>query len=87
MRGKKVIVLGYPTGLAAVLAKADPKIVRSVRASAHNLTDLIDQLATHKAISPHITQGALNEIRPKQLVFDAQTTSGGCGGPVLGVGG
>jgi S1-C subfamily serine protease len=87
MRGKKVIVLGYPTGLNAVIAKADPKIVEAVRTSARDLTEIIDQLATHKAISPHITQGALNEVRDKQLVYDAQTTSGGSGGPVFGVGG
>ncbi len=87
MRGRRVIVLGYPTGLSAVMAKADPKIIRSVRARAHNLTELIEQLAIHKVISPHITQGALNEVRDRQLVYDAQTTSGGSGGPVFGVGG
>jgi len=87
MRGRKVILLGYPTGLSAVIAKADPKIIRTVRARAHDLTELIDQLAIHKVISPHITQGALNEVRDRQLVYDAQTTSGGSGGPVFGVGG
>ena len=35
-------------------------------------------------ISPAVTQGALNEIKPSKLVYDADTTSGGSGGPVFG---
>ncbi len=31
-----------------------------------------------------ITQGALNEVMERRLVYDAKTTSGGSGGPVFG---
>jgi len=84
VRGGRVIVLGYPTGLNAVLARADPDVVAEVLASATDATGLIAELARRDAISPVITQGALNEVREKKLVYDAETTSGGSGGPVFG---
>jgi len=84
LRGGRVIVLGYPTGLNAVLARADPDLVTEVLASASDTTGLIAELARRDAISPVITQGALNEVREKKLVYDAETTSGGSGGPVFG---
>ncbi len=31
-----------------------------------------------------ITQGALNEVMERRLVYDAETTAGGSGGPVFG---
>ena len=31
-----------------------------------------------------ITQGALNEVKERRLVYDAETTGGGSGGPVFG---
>ncbi len=84
VRGGRVIVLGYPTGLNAVLARADPDLVAEVLANATDTTGLIAELAHRGAISPVITQGALNEVREKKLVYDAETTSGGSGGPVFG---
>ena len=45
---------------------------------------MIAELAKRDAISPVITQGALNEVKERRLVYDAETTSGGSGGPVFG---
>jgi len=84
VRGGRVIVLGYPTGLNAVLARAEPDLVAEVLANATDTTSLIAELAKRGAIVPVITQGALNEVREKRLVYDAETTSGGSGGPVFG---
>ncbi len=86
-RGGRVILLGYPTGLNAILARAEPDLVAEVMAAATDTTTLIAELARRGAISPVITQGALNEVRPRRLVYDAETTSGGSGGPVFGSGG
>ena len=83
-RGGRVILLGYPTGLNAILARAEPDLVAEVLASATDTASLIAELASRNAISPVITQGALNEVREKRLVYDAETTSGGSGGPVFG---
>jgi len=84
MRGWHVVVLGYPTGLTAVLARAEPDLVTEVLAAATDTGSLIAELAKRDAIAPVITQGALNEVREKKLVYDAETTSGGSGGPVFG---
>lgn len=84
MRGGRVVVLGYPTGVNAMLARAEPELAAEVLASSHDMTTLLVELARRNAISPVITQGALNEVTPTKLVYDAETTSGGSGGPVFG---
>jgi S1-C subfamily serine protease len=84
VRGGRVIVLGYPTGLNAIFARAEPDLVAEVLANATDTTSLVAELAKRDAISPVITQGALNEVRERKLVYDAETTSGGSGGPVFG---
>lgn len=84
VRGERVILLGYPTGLNALLARAEPDVVEQALAKATSTTSLIEELADRGIISPVITQGALNEVRPRRLVYDAETTSGGSGGPVFG---
>ena len=83
-RGKKIVLLGYPTGMKALLARSDPKVAAEVLKKAKVLSDLIVEYADRGLISPIITQGALNEAREKRLVYDAGTTSGGSGGPVFG---
>ena len=44
---------------------------------------LVVELARRKLIRPLVTQGHLGVVGPDQLVYDAQTTSGGSGGPVF----
>ncbi|MBI1826291.1 MAG: trypsin-like peptidase domain-containing protein [Planctomycetes bacterium] len=83
-RGERVIVLGYPTGLNAILARMESDAQEKALAKATDTTTLIAQLAEMNAISPVITQGALNDVLERRLVYDAETTSGGSGGPVFG---
>lgn len=87
LRGGRVILLGYPTGLNAILARSEPALVEEVIAGVSDTMSLITELAARGAIVPVITQGALNEVRERRLVYDAETTSGGSGGPVFGPGG
>jgi S1-C subfamily serine protease len=82
-RGGRVVLLGYPTGINALLARAEPDLVERVLAAAKDTTTLIAELAKTGAITPVITQGALNEVQERRLVYDAETTSGGSGGPVF----
>ncbi|MHC4698359.1 MAG: trypsin-like peptidase domain-containing protein [Planctomycetota bacterium] len=83
-RGGRVIVLGYPTGLNGILARAESDLISEVLTNATDTQSLIVELAQRGAISPVITQGALNEVKERRLVYDAETTSGGSGGPVFG---
>ncbi len=83
LRGSQVLVVGYPAGVNALLAKADRMTVRSVIAGGPTLTQVIERLASHGAISPLVTAGRLGDVQAERLVYDAVTTSGGSGGPVF----
>jgi S1-C subfamily serine protease len=84
LRGEHVVVLGYPTGVNALLAKLDAVVVRELTARAPTVTELIAELTRRNAISPVATQGSLNEVLERQLIYDASTAQGGSGGPVFG---
>jgi serine protease Do len=47
----------------------------------------VQELARRKLIRPLVTQGHLGVVGPDRLVYDAQTTSGGSGGPVFNASG
>lgn len=83
-RGRRVTVVGYPTGLTAMLARAEPDEVADVLKSTRSAFALIDALAERRMISPVITQGTVNDVRARRIIYDALTTSGGSGGPVFG---
>jgi S1-C subfamily serine protease len=83
-RGERIILLGYPTGASGLLARAERSVAAAALQESEDLTTLIDELAERRAITPAVTQGALNEVKPTKLVYDADTTSGGSGGPVFG---
>ena len=84
LRGQRVLVLGYPTGVSALLAKTDASLALQITSSAHGLGDVLKELVKNHAITPLATQGSLNDVLDKQLVYDANTTHGGSGGPVFG---
>lgn len=87
LRGQRLMLLGYPTGLAALLARADSEISSAALAEAHDTTTLIDALSHRHAIAPVITHGTLSDVTGRQLIYDAVTTAGGSGGPVFGLDG
>jgi S1-C subfamily serine protease len=82
--GEPVVLMGYATGLAAILARTDEDTAQQIMA--HGGTDVaqvLDELARRNLIHPLITQGHIGDILPDKIVFDAQTTSGGSGGPLF----
>jgi S1-C subfamily serine protease len=82
--GQPVVVLGYPAGIEAVLAKADSAIVREVvAASGTSAERMTEALARKGLIRPSTTQGHIGDITKTDIVFDAPTTQGGSGGPVF----
>lgn len=86
--GRPALLMGYPTGLEALMARADPASVQ--RLMAENIPDeyaLADRIAALGLIRPSITQGLLADVQPHQVTYDALTTGGGSGGPVLGTDG
>jgi len=82
--GTSVVLMGYPTGLDAILARSDDDTVRRIVASSGGTpSGIMAGLAGQKLIRPITTQGHLGDILPDKLVYDAQTTSGGSGGPLF----
>jgi DNA-binding response OmpR family regulator/S1-C subfamily serine protease len=82
--GTSVVLMGYPTGLDAILARTDDDTVHKIiAASGGSPSSIMTALASRKLIRPITTQGHLGEILPDKLVYDAQTTSGGSGGPLF----
>ena len=82
--GQPVILMGYATGLAAILARTDEDTAQEI--ISHNGIDVskvLDDLAHRNLIRPLITQGHIGDILPDKIVFDAQTTNGGSGGPLF----
>lgn len=83
----RAVVVGYPTGITALLAKADSQVVERLREVGATLADVIDELAKADRISPMITAGTIGNVQDEMIVYDAPTTHGGSGGPVLGADG
>jgi S1-C subfamily serine protease len=82
--GQSLISLGYATGLSAILARAGEDTVKDiVKVSGGDPTKIVDQLQQRKLIRPLVTQGHIGDVLPDKIVYDAQTTSGGSGGPLI----
>lgn len=82
--GDAIVLMGYATGLAAILARTDDKTAQQILTqSGGDVSEVLDALAQRNLIHPLITQGHIGDILPDKIVFDAQTTSGGSGGPLF----
>lgn len=84
---QSAIVVGYPTGLAALLARADNSLVDELRKEQASMAIAIQKLAASGGITPLITRGVVSNVQDKMIVYDAPTTHGGSGGPVFDGGG
>jgi serine protease Do len=86
--GDQVIVLGYPLGMRALMARTDAAFVRQLLAdSTLNFWTAALRLAQGGHISPLASQGIIGQVTGQAVVFDAETTHGGSGGPVLNLAG
>jgi DNA-binding response OmpR family regulator/S1-C subfamily serine protease len=84
IRGGPVVLLGYPTGLDAILARAGAETLQSIAtASKGDPKQVIEELARRQLIRPTTTQGHIGDVLSDKIVYDAQTTSGGSGGPLF----
>ena len=82
--GQPIVLMGYATGLAALLARTDEETSQQILSgSGTDISQVLDQLARRGLIRPLITQGHIGDVLSDKIVFDAQTTSGGSGGPLF----
>ena len=82
--GQPVVLVGFPAGIDALLAKADAGVARSVLESAGpGAGRIAEALAARGLVRPSTTQGHIADVTQSDVVFDAPTTQGGSGGPLL----
>ncbi|PYY19018.1 MAG: hypothetical protein DMG60_06045 [Acidobacteria bacterium] len=82
--GQPVVLIGYPTGVDAILARTSEDAVRSIAANTNgDPTSLVTELAHRNLIRPTNTQGHIGDVLADKIIYDAQTTSGGSGGPLF----
>ncbi len=80
--GDPVIVVGYPLGVSAMLAKTPSNLYRRL-ASSKDTIHVASELAANAMIRPSATCGHLGDIVDQKLIYDAPTAQGGSGGPVF----
>ncbi|GMG82441.1 hypothetical protein LNKW23_16540 [Paralimibaculum aggregatum] len=87
--GAEIIAMGYPTGLRAMLAQSGDAFVAALQAEAQSLDleGVAARLAEAGHIRPLASRGIVGQISPEAVVFDAETTHGGSGGPLLDLSG
>ena len=82
--GGPVVLLGYPTGLDAILARTGEETLQSIAtASKGDPKAVMEELARRHLIRPVVTQGHIGDVQADKIIYDAQTTSGGSGGPLF----
>lgn len=87
-RGEEVLVLGYPTGIRALLARADAAFMAELsRNQDLDFWAVAALLAREGHIAPLASRGIVAQVNPAAVVYDAETTRGGSGGPVLNLDG
>jgi S1-C subfamily serine protease/DNA-binding NarL/FixJ family response regulator len=81
--GDPVVLIGYPTGIDGILARAGSDTIQKVVENAHEVSQIVSQLAAQQLIRPTTTQGHIGDVLTDKIVYDAATTSGGSGGPLF----
>ncbi len=86
--GDEVILMGYPAGIRAMLAQSGKAFIEELQTT--EITDfwiVAARLAEASFIAPLASRGIIGQITPATIVYDAETTHGGSGGPVLDING
>jgi S1-C subfamily serine protease len=84
--GQLVTVIGYPMGIAGMVAKSPSGIYERL-AYRHNDISAASELAALSLIRPSTTCGHLGDVVGDKLIYDAPTAHGGSGGPVFNANG
>src|SRR5215471_14509924 len=81
--GESVVLIGYPTGIEGILARAGSEATQQIAGSASSVPQIVSRLAQQNLIRPTTTQGHIGDVLKDKIVYDAATTSGGSGGPLF----
>lgn len=84
--GTEVIVMGYPTGLRAMLAQTGDRFLAELQEDQSlDFWGVAQRLSQAGFIRPLASRGIVGQRSASTVVYDAETTYGGSGGPVLDV--
>jgi S1-C subfamily serine protease len=84
--GDEVIVMGYPTGLRSMLAQAGDAFIEELQTTENTgFWSVAARLAEEGHIMPLASRGIVGHVTPVTIVYDADTTHGGSGGPVFDI--
>ncbi len=81
--GEPVVLIGYPTGIEGILARAGSDVAQKIASNTRDVNQIVSQLASQQLIRPTTTQGHIGDVLQDKIVYDAVTTSGGSGGPLF----
>ena len=82
--GEEVIVMGFPTGLRSMLAQSGAAFLAELeQAKDTGFWSVAERLARAGLIVPLASRGIVGQVAAEAIVYDAETTHGGSGGPVL----
>jgi len=81
--GDPVVLIGYPTGIEGILARAGTDKAQEIAGGTDDVNRIMSQLASQHLIRPTTTQGHIGDVLEDKIVYDAATTSGGSGGPLF----
>ena len=82
--GEEVILMGYPTGLRSILAQAGRSLINKLKGGGElDFWNVSERLAAEQLILPLASRGIIGKVGENAIVYDAETTHGGSGGPVL----
>ena len=82
--GGEVVVMGYPTGLRSMLAQSGEAFIAELqKAGDTEFWSVGQRLAAKGFIAPLASRGIVGQATLTTIVYDAETTHGGSGGPVL----
>lgn len=85
-QGDEVIVMGYPAGLRSMIAQTGQGFIEALQASEDaGFWTVAERLAAEGFITPLASRGIVGRQTASAVVYDAETTHGGSGGPVLNV--
>ena len=85
--GQAILVLGYPAGIDALLARSGAIFVDSLMQRRPDFWAVVRELSEAGFIRPLASRGIVGQVTPSTVAYDAETTRGGSGGPVLSLNG
>ena len=82
--GDEVILIGFATGLRALLAQAGSDFLTALQKTGETgFWTVATRLSEQDRIAPLASRGIIAQITSKAVIYDAETTVGGSGGPAL----